>query len=325
MRSFARATNTRKFLFMLALSAAAPALLPASPALAQTPEGACQLAESGGVARGDAETATRLICSEIVQAGAPPDAHYHVAFGTLGSLVIVSVDREDGGPQTAADSRSMTLHGIEEVRVAGPRLAAAIVHGSPIVETETVDNLVDDETRLPLARPVRLRVGMGLAGALAPYEGMTVAPGLLLDLHYEISQFEIGGSLRFSTPSTWASQASSVTASPTSGFVSASLGGRYFTSNKDFSPYLGGGLAYSYYRLALPSGFDGNASGLGVYVDAGIEIFRTHHSRLAIGARFDLPLFALNDQPNFWPEPGTPKPPSSLYFAPVSVEARFTF
>jgi hypothetical protein len=116
---------------------------------------------------------------------------------------------------------------------------------------------------------------MGLAGALAPYEGMTVEPGLLLDLHYERNQFEIGGSLRFSTPSTWASEASSVTTSPTFGFASASLGGRYFTSNRDFSPYLGGGLAYSYYRVALPSGFDGNASGLGVYVDAGIEVFRT--------------------------------------------------
>ncbi len=310
---------------MLPLSAAAPALLAAPPALAQTSEDTCRLAESGDIARGDAETATQLICSEIVQAGAPPGAHYHVAFGTLGSLVIVSVDREDGGPQTVADSRSMTLHGIEEVHVAAPRLAAAIVHGSPIVETETVDNLVEDETRLPLTRLARLRLGMGLAGALAPYEGMTVAPGLLLDLHYERNQFEIGGSLRFSAPSTWASEASSVTTSPTGGFVSASLGGRYFTSNRDFSPYLGGGLAYSYYRVALPSGFDGNASGLGVYIDAGIEVFRTHHSRLALGARFDLPLFALNDQPNLWPEPGAPKPPSRLYFAPVSVEARFTF
>ena len=77
--------------------------------------------------------------------------------------------------------------------------------------------------------------------------------------------------------------------------------------------------------MALPDGFDGNASGLDTFVDAGIEIFRTHSSRLALGARFDLPLFALNAQPNLWPEAGMPKPPSNLYFAPVSVEARFTF
>ncbi len=307
---------------------ATPAALPDGPAPATAaPDDAsgCRLAENEGVAPGDAQTATRLLCSEILQAGAPSGARYRVSFGTLGTLLIVTVDREGDGPRSVADSRSMTLHGIEEIRIAAPRIAESIVHGSPLAETQTVDNVVSEEARVPLSRPAKLHAAMGLAGAFTPFNGLAVAPALVLDMHYEANQMEIAGSIRMSAPSTLASQASSETPSTTGGFASASVGTRYFTGNKDVSPYLGGGLAYAYYRVALPNGFDGNASGLDVYVDAGVEILRTHRSRLALGARFDLPFFALNDQPNLWPQPGAEKPQRTLYFAPLSVEARFTF
>jgi hypothetical protein len=291
----------------------------------QPPDPACRLVANQGVAASDAETATRLVCSEIIQAGAPSGVRYRVAFGTLGSLIIVSVDREGEGPGTVADSRSMTLHGIEEIRIAAPRLAESIVHGGPIAETQTVDNVVDEEARVPQSRPGKLEFGLGLAGAFTPFaSGLGVAPAVILDLHYGMSQLEIGGSFRFGAPS----GGSADNSQPTGNLVSASIGGRYFTTNKEISPYVGGGLAYSYYSLSLPSGFDGNNSGLGAYVDAGVEILRTHRGHLALGVRVDLPFFALNDQAGS-SGPGltasSPNPPSSLYYAPVSVEARLTF
>jgi hypothetical protein len=306
--------------------APAPPTLPA-PAPAPLPEDTsspCRLTSSRGVDPGDADTATRLLCSEIIQAGAPPGSRYRVAFGSLGSLLIVSVDREGEAPGSVADSRTMTLHGIEEIRIAAPRLAESLVKGTPIASTQTVDNVVTEEGRTPVTRPGKMDVGFGIAGALTPYDGIGLAPALVGDLHYGMSQLEISGSLRLSAPSSWSSAGPSDNHSPTGGFAALSIGGRYYTSDKEISPYFGGGLAYSYFRLALPNGFDGNASGLGVYLDAGVEILRTHRSHLALGARFDLPFFALNDGS---PQPSATgaHPPGTMYFAPLSVEARLTF
>jgi hypothetical protein len=267
-----------------------------------------------------------MLCSEIVQAGAPQDSRYRVAFGSLGSLVIVSVDREGQTPGSVADSRTMTLHGIEEIRIAAPRLAHALVDGTPIESTQTVDNVVTEEGRIPLAKPGKMQVGLGLAGSVTPYDGMGVTPAFMLDLHYGMSQIEISGGLRFSSPSAWSSIAEA-RSSPTGAVVSTSIGARYFTSDKEISPYFGSGVAYSYFRLALPNGFDGNASGFGVYIDAGVEILRTHRSHLALGARLDLPFFALNNAtgtPDASSPPGAPAP-STMYFAPLSFEARLTF
>ncbi len=309
-----------------------PVLLPApAPADSAAPEegpapSACQLVDHRGVDPGDATIAARLVCSELVQAGAPPDARYRVAFGTLGSVILLSVDREGDAPGSTAASRTMTLHGIEEVRIAAPRIADSIVHGSPIAETQTVDNIVDEEARIPKSRPGKLHFALGLAGALTPFQdGPGVAPAAILDLHYGMSQIEIGGSLRFG----FGSGTSDAHSSPTGQVVAASIGARYFTSNKEISPYLGGGLAYSYFSVALPSGFDGKNSGLGVYADAGVEILRTHHAHLALGARVDVPFFALNDQSSgALGGSGAAQAqnvPSTMYYAPLSVEARLTF
>jgi hypothetical protein len=303
---------------------AQPAQLPgAGDAPAPPAPSACQLVEHRGVDAGDASTAARLICSELVQAGAPATARYRVAFGTLGTLVILSVDREGETPGSTADSRSMTLHGIEEVRIAAPRIAESFVHGGPLADTQTVDNLVDEEARVPRSRPGKVHFAVGLAGAFTPFgDGLGVAPAAILDLHYGMSQLEIGGSLRFGG----GSGSSGDHPTPSGSIVSASIGARYFTSNKEVSPYAGGGLAYSYFSVTLPGGFDGASSGLGAYLDAGVEILRTHHAHLALGARLDAPFFALNERASS--SPGTavsPAPPSSMYYAPVSLEARLTF
>lgn len=305
----------------------APAPAPADsagPEEAPAPS-ACQLVDHRGVDAGDATIAARLVCSELVQAGAPPDARFRVAFGTLGSVILLSVDREGDAPGSTAASRTMTLHGIEEVRIAAPRIADSIVHGSPIAETQTVDNIVDEESRIPKSRPGKLHFALGLAGALTPLQdGPGVAPEAIIDLHYGMSQIEIGGSLRFGFGSS-----SDVHTSPSGQAVAASIGARYFTSNKEISPYLGGGLAYSYFSVSLPSGFDGNNSGLGVYADAGVEILRTHHAHLALGARIDVPFFALNDRNSGSFSGGgavqAQNVPSTMYYAPLSVEARLTF
>ena len=285
----------------------------------------CRLSEHTGVEDGDATTAGRLVCGEIARAGGDASgARYRVSLGTLGSLVILSVAREGEALGSTADSREMTLHGIEEVAVAAPRIAESIVRGTALPETQTVDNVVGLETREPASKPGKLHFAIALTGTFAPFDqGLGVGPGGVLDLHYEMSQVEFGGSLRFGG-------GSSSNASPSVAFFAASMGGRYFTSPKDVSPYVGGGLAWSFYSVSAPAGFDGQNSGLGAYFDAGVEVMRTHHAHLAMGVRVDMPFFALNtnveSEGNGFATGSAPTPQQqTLYYVPVSLEARLTF
>jgi hypothetical protein len=330
----------------LAAAAAACALFAPATALAQeppdnpppleqlpapsAPSPACRLGDHEGFDEADARTAARLVCAEIAHAGAPAGTHYRVALGKLGSTTILSVAREGDTPGSTADSREMRLQKIEEVMVAAPRIAEAIVKGLPITETEKVDNLVGQETRQPLSKPGKTHFALGLVGVLPPLDqGLTPSPGLVLDVHYETGsqQFEVGGSMRFGGGNGGADNPAIC-----NGFFVFSLGGRWYSADTDVSPYLGGGLSWSFLNLSLPgqTGFQGQGSGLGAYVDAGVEILRTHHAHLAFGARLDLPFFSVKDQgysTGFSSTPGytAPPPPSSIYYAPLSLEIRLTF
>jgi hypothetical protein len=301
---------------------------PPSPA----PTLACRLAEHGGIDEADAATASQLVCLEVARAGAAPGDHYRVALGKLGSTIILSVAREGDTPNSTADSRELRLHGIEEVSVAAPRVAGALVHGTSLKETETVNNIVSDEARPPTSKPAKVHFALGLIGELPPFNrSATPAPGLNAEVHAEANPFEIVGNFRFGGDSS-DSQNVGLT------FVAFSIGGRYFMTDADFSPYVGAGFSWSYLSLRDPTvggdEFDGSRSGLGGFAEAGLEILRTRHTHIALGVRLDLPFFSIDN--TFYnynsglATPGgsattTPPHVSSLYYAPLSLELRLTF
>ncbi len=304
-----------------------PPALVVAPAPASTMS--CVLGGHAGIDDADAQTAGRLVCDEIARAGGPPGVHYRVDIGKLGSSIILSVARDGDRPGTTADTRELRLQSIEEVSVAAPRLAVAIVHGAPIAETETTENLVGQETRVPRTKPGSIHFALGLTGLLPPLDqGLAPAAGLMMDWHYEANRFEMGVGLR-------GGGGSGAATSPTLGYFMVDLGGRYFFSDADFSPYVGGGLEWMYLNLQVPSeSFQGNNGGLGAFADAGVEILRTHHAHLAIGARLDLPFFSIQNTNTtgtggqFYGATSNPtvaSVTSSTYFAPVSLEMRLTF
>jgi hypothetical protein len=118
------------------------------------------------------------------------------------------------------------------------------------------------------------------------------------------------------------------------GFFMAELNGRYFFTNTDASPYIGGGMAWDYLNLTLPGTFSGQNTGLGVFGEAGVEVLRTYHTHLSFGVRVDLPFFSLSQDDNC-PEVSTVTngvttfsttcPQSTYYYWPFSLEARLTF
>jgi hypothetical protein len=284
----------------------------------------CRLAEHAGIDEADAQTAGQIVCAQMAHAGASPADHYRVSIGKLGTIFILSVSREGSTMGSTVDSREMRLQGIEEVEIAAPRIAESLVHGTPLPETEKVDNLVGGETRQPKTKPGKTHFALGLAGVFPPLDqGLGPAPGVIFDVHYETGEgkFELGGSFRTGGGSTGNGQ-------PNMTFVNFSVGGRYFTSDADLSPYFGGGLSYEYLNLTLPGeNLAGDHGGLGAYVDAGAEILRTHHTHLALGGRLDLPFFTLDTHSTTGASPGVSAAASksSFYYAPLSLELRLTF
>ncbi len=315
----------------LLTSAAALAQEPEKPTPADEPDTRppCRLTDSEGFDDADSRTAARLVCNQLGRAGAPANAHYRVSLGKLGSTVILSVAQEGSTPNSTVDVREMRLQGVEEVEVAAPRIADSLVHGTPIAETEKVDNIVGGEARVPKTKPGKVHFALGLAGYMPPLDqGQAPSPGVLLDLHYETGngRLELGGAFR-------AGGGNASNGSPTANFVMFSTGGRYYTSDADLSPYVGGGLSWGYLYLALPGqNIEGGNSGLGAYVDAGLQILRTHSTHLALGARLDLPFYALNTTainggtyvPSTTPS-GPVNAASTYYYAPLSLEMRLTF
>ncbi len=302
-----------------------PAAEPPAPTVTVTIP-PCRLAEHAGFDEADARTAAMLVCASIAHAGPSPNARYRVSLGKLGTVLILAVAEEGTTIGSTVDSREMRLQGIEEVDVAAPRIAASIVHGVPLVETEKVDNLVGGDTRMPKSRPGKVHFALGLVGMAPPLDqGISPAPGLMLDVHYETpnQRIELGGAFR-------GGGGSASNQSPSIGFAIFSVGGRYYTNDSDFSPYIGGGLSWGYLNLSLPGqGISGDNSGLGAYVDAGVEILRTHHTHLSVGARLDVPFFALNNNSGETYNPATgsyaASTPSSYFYAPLSLEVRLTF
>jgi hypothetical protein len=325
----------RFFAFALACTLCFPAMALAqepdvaqsAPAAASSSSVSCRLGDADGFDAAEARTAARVVCAEIARAGAPPGARYRISLGKIGSATILSVAREGDTPGSTADSREIQLGGLEEVMVAAPRMAESIVKGTPMAETERVDNLVAQDTRQPKSKSGKTHFALGIVGLFPPVDqGLAAAPGLALGVYYETAsqQLELGGGIRFG--------AGDGKARPTvpAGFFVASLGGRIYTSKTDFSPYVGGGLSWGYLDLRASSqGFEGKGNGLGAYADAGVEILRTHHTHFALGARLDLPFFSLAIDPYpayCYPYScgGAPLP-VSFYYAPFSLELRLTF
>jgi Outer membrane protein beta-barrel domain len=308
----------------------APAAAPTVTPAAVDTRPACTLGEHDGIDEASASTATQIVCDAIRQAGPSAGDHFRVSIGTLGRIVVLTINKEGATAGSTVDSRQLRLQNVEEIPVAAPRIAEALVRGMPVEETQKVDNLVGEETRVPRTKGGHTKFAMGLMGITPPLDhGLTPSPGVILDLHYEAAngRLELGGDMRFGGGSN-----NDNTTTAVDGFFELSMGGRYYTSDTDFSPYIGGGFAWSYFHLTLPdTGFSSDDSGLGAYIGTGFEVLRTHSTHLAFGARLDLPFYAFRgstSEVSSYCAAGCTSAggtATSFYYAPVSLEMRLTF
>jgi hypothetical protein len=318
-----------------ASDASSPPVLPPPDALPSSslPRPPCGLGEHSGVDDADAATAAQLVCTALARAGAPADAHYRVNIGKLGSVFILSVVLEGDRAGSTADSREMRLASVEAVAGAAPKIATAMVHGTVV---EDIDLPAPGSAPLPpppaaASSSARVHFALGLIGQFPPLDrSATPAAGADLELHAELSSVAIVTDVRFGGEDS--------TGSVGIAFVEFSMGGRYFFSDANLSPFLGGGFAWSYLEMNdnVHHDFNGSHTGLGAFGEIGLEVGRLHHTHLAFGARLDLPFYSMQNDVGQFASPAQqaplgvapPQQPlviGTLYYAPLSLEVRVTF
>ncbi len=290
-----------------ASNAAAPSIAIAAPPVPVAPPPApsgCSLGDHGGIGEADAATATRIVCSELANAGARADEPYRVDLSRLGESVILSVS-------LGSSSRTLRLAKIEEVPVAAPRLAEALVHGKSLASTEKVDNLVGDETRTYQKRAGEFRFGLGVLGTQIASAPAAIDPGLVLQLLYEMPHFAVGVDMRGS---------GSATNGPSdNAYFALGPTARYFFMDGDVTPYLGGGIAFSTLSVKPRGMMGARATGISPFVEFGVEALRLHRARVSLGIRIDLPLQSLKDDGQSWYSGDVAPASAAGYYAPISL------
>lgn len=301
-------------------------LLVGAPALADGPA-ACIIGEHPGIDDGSAHTAASLVCdavrNEHVAVGAPTTTPsesateaYRVELQALGKTTFV-VARYESPVGHTERQRRMSLKQLEELEYAAPRIAHALIKNVSVAETQRVDNLTATEGRKHEQLWGDFSWGLGIAGAFLPGSDILVSPSPSLQFWYETEHLGVGTTLRLFLP------AGSDSSKDLFG-ASIDVGGRWLMSTEDFSPFLGGGFAYSGLSVENDVGngsFDG--SGFGAYVEGGLEVLRLHRTHLTIGVRADLPFYALGKR-TFDPATGM-RGTEHLYVPPISLGVALLF
>jgi hypothetical protein len=287
-------------------------------------EGSTCVTTNNGLEQATAYTGWQLVCDEIRNQGvtlAPPGANtasaYHITFDRLGARLVVRVAYEApvGHP---VRTRKVVLDGPEELTVAAPRIARAVVKDLPLQESERVDNLVGEETRVYRKKSGEFLWGLGVLGTMAPTASAAVSPGLEFMGYYETPTYGVGFSLR----ATFGDEDSGVNQH------SIGVGGRYFFGEGDMSPFIGVGIGASWLSIdEEKSDYHAEGSGFGAFGEVGVELLRLHSSRLIIGLRMDAPLYEVKKGHGYDYETGaiTDGGPDKSYELPLTLSATYAW
>jgi hypothetical protein len=288
----------------------------------------CELREARGVPAADAATAAELVCAELRRASEGRGS-YGVTLATLGRIVVLTATREE-----PAASVTVQVDGVEEVPKAAPRIASALVHGLGFATTQRVDNLLVEETRPARTKKGSVKFSLGVADIESLGHGARAA-GFSLGLVYASPRFALPAEMRFA----WDDSQSGEKGLD---LFSLSVGGRYYLSKRDASPFLGGGLGIlkldaedGYSGSETTPGFYGERSGIAPYLEVGVEMLRLHRGRIALLARADFPTGPVrSDEIPAWSyrdeytrrvyeQPG--RPAQSRYVVPLSIGVSVAF
>lgn len=337
---------------LAALAEAPPA--PAPQAGAEQPAPAstsglvsCQLGEISSVPADRARVWRSLLCDELAKRGmrvtmGAGDEVYRLDLLKLEKQLVARLTREKPAGTWAGSERT-TLSDEDELLKALPRLVAALSDGHSFEHTAAVTNLTTAETVKPLKRTGEMFAGGSVLGVgFIGIEKARIAPGLGLTVAYETPQIAAVGDLRFTINGDGKEQFKG-------SLVAVSIGGRYFFTQSDITPFVGLGTSASWVSYSVPvadtsaqgQGFtrtdERKGSGFGLYLELGVEALRTHKGRLVFSGRVDLPTYTAKgvteyvypavSYPTSTYERATPRQvtPESRYVVPVGLSATYYF
>ncbi|RME44004.1 MAG: hypothetical protein D6795_18575 [Deltaproteobacteria bacterium] len=262
---------------------------------------ACLIGEHPGISDSDARTTARILCDELrarkVAVGQPVTAAdsatiaYRSTLERLGTSLILTFAYESPVGRTVKSER-IQLRGIEEVPTVAPRLAEALVTGKSLAKTEEVGELVGEETDTFKQKSGHALKGMGLGVITVPGTGVVGAPAIDAHWFYETPDFGLGTNFRFG----------GIPGDNALLYLNWSLGGRYFFTRRNITPFVGGGMFG--HLLTVKSAdlrsnddkFSDTTAGIGAYLAGGIEFLRLYEAHLTLEVRVDLPFGKLEDE-----------------------------
>ena len=206
----------------------------------------------------------------------------------LGSKLVLKLGEYDPTSGELVFGESITASGMEELDTVVPRIVKSVLLRKKTEETQTVENLTDQE-----GRPWRKKFGEFLWGFGINF-GFTANPvsklayGMSFKVMYEMEHmrvdFFLGG-------------AGNYTGSGGVGIFATDLSLNYLFLTSNFSPYVGAGIGFGTVGVET-SDFDGVKSGAIGTVSAGVEMFRLYGMRLLVGMRMVIPFFEVSS--DYW-------------------------
>lgn len=310
-----------------ALAAAVCAWGPAAraqerPVPATPPSGfECLAGQVPSIEAADAETAVELVCNELAAASGRI-GRYRVSLRPLGRSLILDVKRLD-----AAGRVITTLDDIEEVSIAAPRAALAVVRNEPMSRSQQVDTLLETETRQGPLKEGKVSFGLGALGLVAPGQGVATGGGLSLSMSYSAPSFSVPVQFRVAGGGRG-------DRSGGANLVGFDVGMRWMASRRDISPFVGGGVGWLHWSVDDHPAEDywtptASYSGAAPFVEVGVEILRLHRARVSASLRTDFPLQDLvRPEGTRW-DPATDRPTiipaRSFYSVPVTFGVSVAF
>jgi hypothetical protein len=247
----------------------------------------CSLGDHPGVDEAEAKTAADIICHDLAKRGATNTSH-EVRFGKLGGRTLVTLASRSGNEY---DESRTFINGLDEIDVAGPRLVASLVEGKPMNETRTVDNVLANEQRAPKQAQGSVFCTMAMYGQSSLGEASAASGGFDLGIGYRAGRLGLSADGRLGGVGSSDNKISG---------GSLDVGGRFYITDSDVSPFVGGGFELSYTNISQPYGgtYNGDlsGSGAGAFGTVGVEMLRTHHMGFVAAGRIDTPFYSLDGQ-----------------------------
>jgi hypothetical protein len=300
----------------------AAASAPSSSPIAIT--ATCSLGDRNGVDEAEAKTAADIVCHELAKRGAT-NTNHEVRFGKLGGRTLVTLASRSGNEYNEVRT---FVSGLDEMEVAGPRLAASLTEGKTMEQTRTVDNVMTNEQRAPKQVGGAPMAVLGMYGGSSVGTSSSAAAGFDVGIGYRAGHFGIQADGRAGGIGSGATKI---------GSASLDIGGRLYLTDGDIAPFVGAGFEVSYFKRNASYDADLgelSGSGAGSFATVGLEVMRAHHIGLVVSGRLDLPFYNLEGErqgklmPATGPYTYTTRGPSEhveAYVMPISLNVGLIF